>query len=66
MDYLTRVEPVDSFFKNLVLPLSIYGLGSVNDILNLKYWEIREAANCLKDEGLQELFRATRGLEIPK
>lgn len=66
MDYLTRVEPADVFFKDLVLPLSIYGLGSVDSILNMKYWEIRETASCLKDEGLQELFRATRGLEIPK
>lgn len=66
MDYLIKSEPVDSFFKNFVLPLSIYGLGSVNDILNLKYWEIQEIASCIKDESLQELFRATRGLEIPK
>lgn len=66
MDYLIKEEPVDCFFKNLVLPLSIYGLGSVDSILSMKYWEIKEAANCLKDEGLQELFRATRGLEIPK
>jgi hypothetical protein len=66
MDYLTKTVPVSEFFKDLVLPLSIYGLGSMDSILNMKYWEIREAANCLKDEGLQELFRATRGLEIPK
>lgn len=66
MDYLTKTVPVFEFFKDLVLPLSIYGLGSMDSILNMKYWEIREAANCLKDEGLQELFRATRGLEIPK
>lgn len=66
MDYLIEEEPVDVFFKDLVLPLSIYGLGSVDSILNMKYWEIKEAANCVKDENLQELFRATRGLDIPK
>ena len=66
MDFLTKGDSIDSFFKNLVLPLSIYGLGSVDSILSMRYWEIREAASCIKDEGLQELFRATRGLDIPK
>ena len=66
MDYLIECESADSFFKNVVLPLSIYGLGSVDSLLNMKYWELKEISSCLKDESLQELFRATRGLDIPK
>lgn len=66
MDYLISNVSLDSFYQDIILPLSFFGIGSVKDILSMKMWEIREALICLKDDDTQKLFRATRGIMTDK
>lgn len=66
MGQLTKAEPLDDFFLNMVIPLSFYGLGSVDEILSMRLWEIHEMVACLKDENLMELYKSLKGLNSPK
>ena len=66
MDFLTKVGSLHEFFTSIVMPLSLYGFGSVRDILEMKMWQIQECSLCFKDENLQNIFRVVHGLENPK
>ena len=66
MEQLTKAGSLDDFFINMVIPLSFYGLGSVNEILSMRLWEIHEMVACLKDENLTELYKNLKGLNVPK
>lgn len=66
MDFLTKVGSLDEFFSGVVMPLSLYGFGSVKDILEMKMWQIQECSLCFKNEDLQNIFKFTRGLDSSK
>lgn len=66
MESLTKVGSLDEFFTNIVMPLSLYGFGSVKEILELKMWQIEECSLCFKNENIQEIFKQVHGLENPK
>ena len=57
MDCLVN-QPVRSyheFYENNIIYLSLLGLGSVNDILDMKLLEINEVKQVMKSEEMQKL-----------
>ena len=65
MDLLikTDVSGID-FFKDMIIPLAYYNLGSVDSLLNLKLYELRTLNNSLKDEELTEMFAVLNHLQL--
>jgi Na+/H+ antiporter NhaB len=57
MDCLVN-QPVRSyheFYENNIIYLSLLGLGSVNDILDMKLLEINEVKQVMRSEEMQKL-----------
>ena len=44
-----------SFFENSIVYLSLLGLGSTNDILNMKLLEINEIKKIMRSDDMQKL-----------
>lgn len=66
MDSLIRNgASIDGFFKNTVVPLSLYGFGTVETILNLKKYEIDEMKGVLRDSDVSNMIMLMHGL-VPK
>jgi len=57
MDYLVN-QPVRSFhefYENSIVYLSLLGLGSINDILDMKMLDINEVKQIMRSEENQKL-----------
>jgi len=52
----------DDFFRDILMPLAIYGFGSVDSILNMKRYEIVEMSLMASDESIQNKILAMHGL----
>ena len=50
------------FYRNVIIPLSFFGLGSVDSLLNMKMWELHEFNYLTKDSETQELYNNLHGL----
>ena len=50
------------FYRNVIIPLSFLGLGSVDSLLNMKMWELHEFNYLTKDSEIQELYNNLHGL----
>ncbi len=62
MAYLIKNNSsIDGFFKNTVIPLSLYGLGSVDSILSLKKYEIEELKAMTNDSDITDLILMLHG-----
>jgi hypothetical protein len=48
------VRSYHSFYENSIIYLSLLGLGSVDDILNLKMLEINELKQIMRSEEMQK------------
>ena len=55
---------IDSFFNNIIVPLSFYGLGSVDSLLALKRYEIEELRYCLRDEDTRKLHHFLHNIPV--
>ena len=64
MDFLIdrNSRSIKSYFKDKIIPLSFYGLGSVKDILSMKRFEIEELSVDMLDEDLIELYYNLQGV----
>jgi hypothetical protein len=64
MDLLINSESrsLRSYFQNKIIPLSLYKLGSINDILSMKVWEIEEAASIMQEDDMIELYYNLQGI----
>lgn len=63
MDSLVNKRSIDDFFVNTILPLTLYGCGSVKEILEMKMYEIVETLMAVKDEDFKKSFYALHGLQ---
>lgn len=64
MDSLISKRSLDEFYLYDIFPLVQYGMGSINDILEMRMYEIREANVCTKDRDFQKNFAIIHGLEV--
>lgn len=66
MDFLVdrKDRSLDNFYKNMIMYLSFYGLGSVKSLLSLKMYELHELKRCLKDDDIKEKYYNMRGLTL--
>lgn len=57
MDSLVNqpVRSYHSFYENSIIYLSLLGLGSVNDILNMKLLDIYEVKQVMKSDEMKKL-----------
>jgi len=63
MDFLVNKRSLDDFFVNTILPLVLYGCGTVKEILDMKVYEIIETLMAVKDKNFQDSFYAIHGLQ---
>lgn len=64
MASLISKRSLDDFFRNMLIPLSLYGLGSVRELLDMKMFELKELKICMEAEDMQELYRNLHGLSL--
>ncbi|MBR4396606.1 MAG: hypothetical protein IKS48_07375 [Eubacterium sp.] len=50
------------FYKNAIIPLCFYNLGTAESILNMKMYEIQKLKDCIGDHDIKELYYSMRGL----
>ena len=55
---------IDLFFNDVIVPLSFYGLGNVNSLLNLKRYELEELRYCLRDDNTRKLHHFLHNIPI--
>lgn len=63
MASLISKPSLDEFFVE-VMQLSLYGFGSVKEILEMKIWEIKEMSVCVKNEDVQTVFKLVHNYPI--
>ena len=63
MDSLVSKKSIDDFYTNTIMPLVLYGCGSVNDLLELKVYDLRKLEMAVKDKDFQKQFLALHGLQ---
>lgn len=56
MDWLIKSNSIQDFMVELAT-LSLYGFGSVEDLLNMKIYEIYALRQILKDDDVKDTFR---------
>ena len=66
MDFLISKNDrsLSDFYKNTIIYLSFYGLGSVKELLSMKMTDLIAFKRCLKDEDVKKLYYGMRGLSI--
>lgn len=55
---------LENFYKDVLIPLSFYNLGSVNDLLNMKQYELKQLRSCLKDKSIIKLHYDIIGIPL--
>lgn len=45
------------------MPFVLYGLGTVNDALNMRVWELKETLTAANDKEWQKSFMILHGLQ---
>ena len=63
MDSLISKRSLDGFWKDTIMPLVLYQVASVKEILDMSMWEIQETLSSLKDEEWKKGFLALHGLQ---
>lgn len=63
MDFLVNKRSLDDFFVNTILPLVLYGCGTVKEILDMKVYEIIETQMAIKDKDFKKSFYILHGLQ---
>lgn len=63
MDFLIRRQSFSKFLRTMIIPLSLYGLGSVESLLNLKMYQLYELHNSMNDENIVSLFKKLHNRE---
>ena len=56
MDWLTNARNIRDFMKEITT-YSLYGLGSIDSLLNLKVYELYMLSQTLKDDEIKDTFR---------
>lgn len=66
MDWLINLEgrSYHNFFENGVIYLSLLGLGSVQEILNMSIVDIEECKQIMKKEEMQKLRLSLLGVPV--
>ena len=62
MEFLLRRRSLREFCKSVIVPLSLYGLGSVESLMRLKIYQLYELKNTMADEEIVELYKTLKGL----
>ena len=52
------------FYKDTLIPLSFYGLGSINDLLNMKIYEIKQLRYSINDKSIIKLHYDIIGIPL--
>lgn len=55
---------LEGFYKNSLIPLSFYGFGSINDLLNMKRYELKQLDRCIQDEEIIKMHYEIIGVPI--
>lgn len=66
MDWLvgSNNRSLDEFYRDKIIPLTLFGFGSINELLELKVYELEEAAIMSNDKDFQKSFMAVHGYNV--
>ena len=53
-----------NFYDNYILPLSFFGLGNADTLLNMKMYELEQLKKCMEDKDNRKFYYQTRGIDI--
>jgi len=63
MDSLVNKGSIDDFYTNVLMPLMLFGCGSINELLEMRMYELEELKLCCKDDDFKKQFLMIHGFQ---